>query len=181
LSCPKCGAKLEPDDRFCPNCGSPVTVQEAAPAEEAEHVQYMIDRVSEHRFAKGLAKSYELFFTNKRIIVARVGGGARRVLFRGALGGIVGTLVESRLSAKTAEKLKRLNVQEIISSNPDNIVIPYETIQMVKMKKPGLTRPIGMEIVTPMETYKFDLERKKEFENYVHSLRQILGNKLVVS
>lgn len=120
-----------------------------------------------------------LYFTSSKVIVANIGGGARGVGL-GMVFGALGGLAEGRIEAKKKEQLSKLSAESILTADKKNFGISYMDITQVELRKKLMGRR-EIRLATSAAKYDFDLKKPKELENYVNTLRPILGDKLVIS
>lgn len=144
----------------------------------SEEVIGLIERVNPW----GPKKEWNLFFTNRRVIVARVGGGLGRSLV-----GVIGHALDGREAEKTSDKLKILSVNEILKAHEDNFTIEYPDVLEVTVKKPGWLRTISkLKIKTRQENYEFDLapvvdkDKNLWWKKCVQGLQLAFGEKLTI-
>jgi hypothetical protein len=116
-----------------------------------------------------------LFFTSNRVVVARLVGTATSWGLAAALGGIFGTIAESKMRDKKLNELRKLSPESILTDNKKNFAIPYTEITEVELGKKLKITAGGWHV------HKFGLLKSKERESYANTLRPVLGDKLVVS
>jgi hypothetical protein len=125
----------------------------------------------------GTGKPETLFFTSKRVIIAKTGGMASRMAMQSAFG-VLGALAEQRREAKKKEELSKLTPESILSADKKNFGIPYEEIVKVEFFKKLLSQK--MRITTGTDKYEYYVaEPKKKQPEYLNTLRAVLGDKLV--
>jgi hypothetical protein len=140
---------------------------------------------------------YSLLFTNARIIVAEsistknyfskaLGiSGAITVLGGGVIFGSQAISQASlNASKENTEKIKKLNIDEILKSSNKNFSIPFEAIQKITIKPPRYILNIilfdrgGLTIFTKDKKYLFMLYDNRVFDTYLKVLKAVLPNKL---
>lgn len=162
-----------------------------------ETVLGLIDSVSYSKGLSGFAR-YSLLFTNTRLIVAEtlstkdyfsktlgIVGGIT------ALGGgvLFGSQAVSRVSLNASkentEKIKKLDVDEILKSSNKNFYIPFEDIQKIIIKAPKyiLNNMIIFDrgkftVLTKDKKYLFLIFDNRSFDTYLNVLKTVLPNKL---
>ncbi|MFQ6070441.1 MAG: hypothetical protein ACE5LC_07935 [Candidatus Aminicenantales bacterium] len=130
-------------------------------------------------WSKKRAKTYQLFFTSRRVIASKTGGTFLKNL--GLLGGIPAIgLVEAIGDKKKAEELSKLSPKEILEADEANFDIPYLEISRVEVKKPGMFNPVGSIIVhTPTKKYQFNNQSdpREFFDRYIELIKTVMPDK----
>lgn len=133
---------------------------------------------------------YGLYFTPNRAIVAKTGGvrwyWLLLVIILGgiALGLILALIIAAIIARRAKKKFKKLSELSpggILRADKKNFEIPYPDITRIEMKKRTFLRSKIEIILTSREKHKFNILRKKEFEDYVNLIRSVLPNKTYVS
>jgi type IV secretory pathway TrbF-like protein len=100
---------------------------------------------------------FALFFTLKRLIVAKVGA-----LFK--------DFVASAEYAKKAEELKEVSIESILKADKDNFEIPYTDITDIEIKKAGWKDKLVADFVT-IGTLTIKIKDKKGQKFNITKLR----------
>ena len=130
------------------------------------------------RIESGLVTStYSLYFTNKRIIRALTHSAAKKVGTFAAIG-VLSFALNKHLAKKKSKKLTDINPDEILNENKRNIEIPFSSVKLVELKKPGRLKGAKMKIVTSDEEYSMNIKEKDEFDDYLELIKSVLADKL---
>lgn len=133
-------------------------------------------------------KHQTLFFTEKRIVVAKRGGGLAGTLgiFGGAVTAVAGAAYDSHRAGKKGEELVELSVESILKADKKNFAIDNSELVKVELKK------LAMKVETKKKKYKFIAEgipgmkpksrwKGIPVEEYVNVLKQCISpEKLVI-
>jgi hypothetical protein len=132
--------------------------------------------------------NYILFFTDRRIIVARKGlfgsfteGGAKT-------GGIVGALIGAGLDAtlKRGQKdkvaqLHQLTPDQILVKDKNNREILFNNIKVIELKNPGFLSDGDIKVKVPDGEYNWIMEvDKDEFKKVITIIQNIIPNKVII-
>jgi hypothetical protein len=85
-----------------------------------------------------------------------------------------------RKARQIAEQMSKMAVDSILAADRDNLVMAYDEIKSVQMKKPGAIRGSAIRITTNTARYDFGIERKEDFEAQCALLRPLVSEKLDV-
>lgn len=161
--CIKCGHEISAEAAFCPSCGAPVTVVVAAPT--VESALFAIDG------QKGLSR-HLLVFTDRRLIVALVGGGATRLLTAGVLG--------MAYEGSKIKKMKQRDIEELLSDKK-TYTIPYSEVNSIEVTKGGRLKAGSIKVNrTAGKPEKFNVDIKKRMDDFERLLKPVFGERLVV-
>jgi hypothetical protein len=133
-----------------------------------------------------VTRRFALVFTANELICVKIGGTLS--IFTAVLGEAVDsgygistiTDVYNRLSNKQVDKLKNMQVQNILDLDKLNFSIPYNIVEKIEIKKKSILSPKGpriIEIKTKSKKYWFRIVEEKSFNNYVDLVKRILPNK----
>ena len=204
--CSNCGAPLKPTDKFCNNCGAaaggasyqaaappPPMPQmppqynpyQQAPPQSYEQIRGMLDN-----YSTGFpVKIYNAFFTDRRIIFAKIGR-FQSMFTTGmaASGGLVGGLIGAGLDAtvnrgrkKKSEQQAQMTPDMLLAEAKVNFDIQYAQIQSVEMKKPGMMQQAWVTIHTPGKKHKFNLQMTKDkFQTHINLFQTMLPGRVIV-
>lgn len=139
---------------------TPVAV---APPEESE--LFTIDG------QKGLSR-HLLVFTDRRLIIALVGGGLTRLATAGVL-----------RMAYEGSKIKKMKAKEIeeLLSDEKTYAIPYNEISSIEAGKGGALKAGSIKVnKTVGEPERFNVQIKKSIDDFERLLRPVLGGRLVI-
>jgi len=190
-TCSSCGFENPLYAKFCAKCGSQLGI-EAKPLEKpvptpaallplGEEIPAVEKVLGGIEVAKGTtyvgATYYGLYFTPKRVIVAKTAG----VPWIWVLVSLfIGALIRGRRAKKRFKELSELSSESILTADKKNFGILYLDITRVEMKKGTFRSKIEI-ILTSREKHKFYILKEKEFEDYVNLIRSVLPNKTYVS
>lgn len=161
--CIKCGDEIPAGAAFCPSCGAPVTVVVVAPS--VESALFTIDG------QKGLSR-HLLVFTDRRLIVALVGGGATRLLTAGVL--------RMAYEGSKIKKMKQKDIEELMSDKK-TYAIPYDEISSIEVAKGGRLKAGSIKVNrTVGKPEKFNIDIKKRIDDFERLMKPVFGERLVV-
>lgn len=178
IYCPRCGTALKKGAKFCHSCGQAAKGmtrrrEEILTVEKAEkpggHAD-VSDKIVGHIEIDGGM----LFFTSKRVIVARTSGIPTAFLIGGALG--VG--IAKHRATRKYRKLSDVSAEAILAYSRKNYAIPYAEITKVEMNKPSVLLRGNTIISTTGKEHKFWMTKKREFMNQVDLLSSVLPDKI---
>jgi hypothetical protein len=115
-----------------------------------------------------------LFFTSKRLIVAKISSSWSRYV-----GGAIPLLLERHQQKQKKEKAGEISPEEVLAMDKKNFAVPYSEIDRVMVKKPGAISAGQVKIVTKEKTHQFGV-RKNLFEDFMGLMRSVLADKLTV-
>jgi hypothetical protein len=119
--------------------------------------------------------TYEMFFTQKRIIVAKLGNTFWWYFWLG----FIGQLIAWSAAEKRRKQLKELTPDSILKSDPKNVEFPYVQVIKATLKKPGFLSPATLELES--STWKkYTLPDRKSYEKALNLCRQYIGGILKV-
>ena len=131
------------------------------------------------RIESGLVTStYSLYFTNKRIIRALTFSAGKKIGTFAMGGKLLGGTINKHFENKKAGNLINLKPDEMLNENKRNIEIPFSSIKLIKLDKPGRLKGAKIKIVTSDEEYSMNIKEKKEFDNYLELIKSLLPDKL---
>jgi ribosomal protein L32 len=181
--CPNCGASLDPKAHFCAKCGTPVQPNASEMVfgtnTNEEVVGCKLNSIPE--FTVGLPKRYDLYFTDRRMVVLDLG---RDQAIGRVAGGLLGKAIAKRSENKEREKRASLSLDELIALNPkDNFAIPYHNVQSMKLTGPNLLIKGTLEVKTMQEqkgkSFALTKDEYKALKAYLSKV-SVLGSKLQV-
>jgi len=169
--CVRCGYEIQVGTAFCPNCGAPATPVTAPPpatpytAPPVESVLYAID-------GQIGASRHLLVFTDRRLVVALVGGGATRIL--------TGGLLRMAYERSKIQHMKGEAIEELLADK-NTYAIPYNEINSVEAKK-GRTLGWGSITInkTSGEQNKFNVDINKKLDEFEMAMRPVFGERLII-
>lgn len=142
MLCPSCRHEItETDAKKCPYCGSELQ-NNAFTFNQEEIVAAIPNSVGIHG---GINPYYDLYFTNRRVVVINLGkrkaaaqaigvvtGGA----LGGALGAVIGLSIQQKLDNSTAKRQENIqfSLDERVSKNKDSFSAAFENIDSIKLK-----------------------------------------------
>ena len=131
------------------------------------------------RAEAGLVSStYSLYFTNKRIIRALTFSAIKKVGTDQLAGKLFAGRMNKYFENRKDKSLRDLKPDEILNENKRNIEIPFSSIKLIKLDKPGRLKGAKIKIVTSDEEYSMNIKEKKEFDNYLELIKSLLPDKL---
>ena len=131
------------------------------------------------RIESGLVTStYSLYFTNKRIIRALTFSAIKKVGTDQLGGKLFGGRMNKYFENRKDKSLRDLKPDEILNENKRNIEIPFSSIKLIKLDKPGRLKGAKIKIVTSDEEYSMNIKEKKEFDNHLELIKSLLPDKL---
>jgi len=118
---------------------------------------------------------YLLVFTDRRLIIASVRRGAKRLATLATFG-----LVELAHEELRAKKMKEKEIEELLSDK-ETYIIPYDEINSIEVVKGGMFLN-GLITVyrTVGKPEKFRVYIKKRIDNFERLLKPVFGERLVV-
>ena len=134
-----------------------------------------------------VTRRFALVFTENELVCVKIGGTLS--LFTQ----LVSEAVESgyglstisdvytRITNKRVDKLKNMQVQDLLDLDKLNFSIPYGDIKKIEMKKKSILSPKGRRIIdikTKSKKYWFRIADEKAFNDYVNLVRNIPPTKL---
>ena len=133
-----------------------------------------------------VARRFALVFTKNELIVVKIGGTLS--IFTGILSEAVesgyglSTIgdVYNHITNKRVEKLKELQVQDLLNLDKLNFSIPYSDLDKVEVKKKSVLSPKGrwiVDIAASGKKYWFRFAEKESFEACAKLVRKILPDK----
>ena len=133
-----------------------------------------------------VTRRFGLVFTENELICVKIGGTLS--IFTTVLGEAVDygyglstiTEVYNRILNNRVDKLKNMQLQDVLDLDKLNFSIPYNTIEKIEIKKKSILSPKGrriVEIKTKSKKYWFRIVEKKAFNDYVDLVKRILPNK----
>jgi len=205
--CPNCGTSHLPQDKFCKKCGHQIQsrIQEAnvdsqPPPSPSPSIPSYVRSQDDYSSSEPIlgtiincksifpSINYILFFTDRRIIVAKKGlfgsfteGGA-------ATGGIVGALIGAGLDAtlkrgrkdKVAQ-LHQLTPDQILAKDKNNREILFNNIKVIELKNPGFLSDGDIKVKVPNGEYNWIMEvDKDEFKKVITIIQNIVPNKVII-
>jgi hypothetical protein len=180
--CVKCGYEIPVGAAFCPSCGAPATPMPtpplappytAAPPAIPITATYPIESVLYAIDGQVGASRHLLAFTDRRLIVALVGGGATRI--------ITGGLLRMAYESSKIQHMKGEVIEELLADKK-TYVIPYNEIYSIEAKK-GRTLGWGSITInkTSGEQIKFNVDINRKIDEVERCLKPILGQRLVIA
>ena len=136
-----------------------------------------------------VTRRFALVFTEDELICVKIGGTLS--IFATLLGESVDagyglstiTDVYNHIANKRVDKLKNMQVQDILDLDKLNFSIPYGDIEKIEIKKKSILSPKGRRVIdikTKSKKYWFRIVEEKAFNNYVNLVKRILPNKAQV-
>ena len=133
-----------------------------------------------------VTRRFVLVFTKNELIVVKIGGTLS--IFTGILSEAVesgyglSTIgdVYSHITNKRVEKLKDIQVQDMLNLDKLNFSIPYSDLDRIEVKKKSVFSPKGrwiVDIETSDRKYWLRFAEKKSFEACAKLVKKILPNK----
>lgn len=133
-----------------------------------------------------LARRFALVFTKNELICVKIGGTLS--LFTPLLsesleaGFGLPTIsdIYNRIVNKRVDKLKTMQVQDILGLDKLNFSIPYNDLEKIEVKKKSLLSPKGrriIDIATKNQKYWFRIADDKAYNYCVNLVKKILPNK----
>jgi len=117
-----------------------------------ETQEKVVEAIREVHFSKFPAtQTWDIYFTNKRIIFQLRSGGTDEVLF-----GILGGLITRIFRSSTQKKTEEITTEEILSKDVKTIIIDDTNSSRISVKGKRVTIESA-----GRKTYKFDMSRKK--------------------
>jgi uncharacterized membrane protein YqgA involved in biofilm formation len=116
-------------------------------------------------------KSWDLLFTDRRLICARLVNSGSAVLW----GGVIGYGISERMQKKKREELVLKDLDDILVSDKKNFEIPYETISRVELIRGAFNGKLKI-IEDNGNVLKF-LIKNKEFEPGFYYLGAVFGDR----
>ena len=119
---------------------------------------------------------YDLYFTSKRVIVAKTGTPYGLALTLP----VVGYMVEEHNREKKSKEYKELPFDDILKGDKKNFEIPFSEISKIEMKKPGLI--VGTKIIfyTKDKKMVFYIKEKGAYAEHVTIVSSVLKDKLTL-
>ena len=201
--CSNCGSRIKPTDKFCNNCGAaaggasyqatappPPMPQQYKPYQQAPPQSYEQIRGMLDNYSTGFpVKIYNAFFTDRRIIFAKIGR-FQSMFTTGmaASGGLVGGLIGAGLDAtvnrgrkKKSEKQAQMTPDMLLAEAKVNFAIDYAQIQSVEMHIPGMLRQGKVNISVPGKKHKFSMEiTKDKFQTHINMFQTMFPGRVIV-
>jgi hypothetical protein len=115
-----------------------------------------------------------LFFTSKRLIVAKISS-----TWSHYVGGAIPLIIERYQEKKKKEKLGEILPDDVLEMDKKNIAIPYSDIERVEVKKPGTISAATVKVITREKTHQFGV-RKNLFEDFMRLTSLVLVDKLAI-
>jgi len=119
-----------------------------------------------------LLKTYDLIFTDRRLVGAVVAKTAAASVVGGALGGAIGGAIARSVSRGGADKRRAnyagLPLDNIISSDKANFSAPYDRIENVKFKGLG-QKYVHMKVEGKKAVFKLPKEQREQAKSLVAS------------
>jgi hypothetical protein len=131
---------------------------------------------TEVSYIRSMWSGYEkdiLFFTSKRLIVAKISS-----TWSHYVGGAIPLIMERYQEKKKKEKLGEILPDDVLEMDKKNIAIPYSDIERVEVKKPG-TISAAVKVITREKTHQFGV-RKNLFEDFMRLTSLVLVDKLAI-
>lgn len=202
--CRFCGGKISENANFCNNCGKTLSKEQNLNTKDSPEL-YNSNSVksyvrepqspSENEILEivkivGDTKNIKntlLFYDDYLIIANLPKSAADRLLdvYSGAvvgdlLGGFLGSKVGKSFDKDRKKKVKEsfsLTPQEVLDSDPGNLLINYRDINEIKFEKKILRLPKIL-IITPGEEHKVSIAEEKFFKEIKSSIKSILKDKV---
>jgi hypothetical protein len=96
----------------------------------------------------------------------------------GIIGGIIGQRVDNKSRKEmreTTEGYTQLPIDQILTNDKKNFAIPYDEIENIKVRKPGLLGRGEILIKTNSKKHQFNFMTSKElFTEYLHELEKVV-------
>jgi hypothetical protein len=120
---------------------------------------------------KGLSR-HLLVFTDRRLIVALVGGGATRLLTAGVL--------RMAYEGSKIKKMKQKDIEDLLSDKK-TYTIPYSEVNSIEVTKGGRIKAGSIKVNrTGGKPEKFHVDIKKRMDDFERLMKPVFGEKLVV-
>ena len=138
--------------------------------------------VIDHTEGKGKGrtmKKWSLVFTSNRVIASKISGTLGVAL--SGLSGVLGEVGRADINRRvrgSSEEIPGMSAEDILTADKDNFAIPYSDIVKVEAKKGGILSPTSLRFSTADRNYKFNILKKKKFDEYVELVRTILPEKV---
>jgi hypothetical protein len=129
----------------------------------SENVLVHLKSVTE--FQVGLAKRFDLYFTDSRMVFIDLGRG--QAVGRAAFG-VVGKAIAKRSENKDREKRGSLTLDQMIAEDPSsNYAVSYDQVSSIKLSPPSFVMKGSVEIKLndPQHSKKFGLNNKDEYNS----------------
>lgn len=205
--CSNCGASHLPQDKFCKRCGhkilrsvEEVKVDPQPPPSPSPSITSQTRSQGDHSSSESIlgtiincktifpSINYILFFSDRRIIIAKKGlfssfteGGAAT---GGILGALIGAGVDATLKRSGKEKvdqLHQLTPDQILAKDKNNREILFNNIKVIELKNPGFLSDGEIKIKVPDGEYNWIMEvDKDEFKKVITIIQNILPNKVLI-
>jgi hypothetical protein len=151
MYCISCGKFLPDNSTTCGFCGSPVLGQTAN-----ENVSCELTSLPEHGF--GPKSRFDVFFTDRRVVVICMGAGQ----VAGAMvGGLIGKSLAKRSENKSREKMRaNLSLDQMVAGNPmENFAVPYDKVESIVVSPASLIKQGDLEIRYGSDKKKFWIKK----------------------
>jgi hypothetical protein len=133
-----------------------------------------------------VTRRFALVFTEDELICIKIGGTLS--IFATLLGESVDagygistiTDVYNHIIDKRVDKLKNMQVQDILDLDKLNFSIPYGDIDKIEIRKKSILSPKGRRVIdikTKSKKYWFRIVEEKAFDDCVNLVNRILPNK----
>ena len=133
-----------------------------------------------------VTRRFALVFTENELVCVKIGGTlslfTQLVSASVEAGYGLSTIsdVYTRITNKRVNKLRNMQVQDILDLDKLNFSIPYGHIEKIEIKKKSMLSPKGRRVIdikTKSKKYWFRIVEAKAFNDYVNLVKRILPNK----
>lgn len=134
-----------------------------------------------------VTRRFALVFTENELVCVKIGGTLS--IFAKVIGESVDagyglstiTDVYNNIANKRVDKLRKMQLQDILDLDKLNFSIPYSEIEKIEIKKKSILSPKGRRIIdikTKSKKYWFRIVEEKAFDDYISLVKKILPNKV---
>jgi hypothetical protein len=134
-----------------------------------------------------VTRRYSLVFTENEILCVKIGGTLS--IFATVVGEAVAegyglstiTDVYNHILGRRVDRLKEMQVQDILDADNLNFSIPYNDLDTIEVKKRSRLSPRGrmtIDFATKNKTYWFRIVETSAYNNYVNLINTILPDKI---
>ena len=136
--------------------------------------EIIIGKINGLNLPKLTDQTYNLIFTDKRVIGEFIGGTGAAFL----VGGIIGSVIAKSHHERKSEKMTEVNPEEILSRNKKNFSIDYTDIAGIYLNKKNIVIKLEQKqkIVGRKSVFHFS---KKKFNDVETILMKAIPNKTI--
>jgi hypothetical protein len=130
-----------------------------------------------------VTRRFALVFTEKELVCVKIGGTLSvftSLLGEAGYGLSTITDVYNHITNRRVDKLKKMQVQDILDLDKLNFSIPYGDIEKIEVKKKSILSPKGRRIIdikSKNKKYWFRIVEEKAFNDCVGLVKRMLPNK----